>query len=391
MEMRRLTPITVAVPIIPPFSREQEKYKEPLQKDAGNSIPHFRNRMFVCLLAIAANWFTTLSIAKNFSTRAIDVPSFDFATSTCKAAYNITKDERTSHSVCVETQLNQCNIMLDQTTKKEDKRVKKLSKYNEDVVRRIEEVATNCSNSYTTLRLALEDWTANGGEIPLRTESTTTESTDHICSAEDQALFNQTMLGTQNTLALQTEALQMATAYSDESTMTVTRLASTVADLDNDRSSLNDYIEDRVKYDIDYLDRKMQNIRDGVYGVVKSLDPALIPVVDLDDIFQDVGISAKDVMACVSLDVNARMVNGSLCQPNLAKMVDDFVVDAKWKVAFLTQKLYDYRDKANEYKQNVADTYVVTKRFYDGKIVSTLSYLFRTLFASNTDYLNHVL
>jgi len=391
MEMRRLTPITVAVPIIPPFSREQEKYKEPLQKDAGNSIPHFRNRMFVCLLAIAANWFTTLSIAKNFSTRAIDVPSFDFATSTCKAAYNITKDERTSHSVCVETQLNQCNIMLDQTTKKEDKRVKKLSKYNEDVVRRIEEVATNCSNSYTTLRLAMEDWTANGGEIPLRTESTTTESTDHICSAEDQALFNQTMLGTQNTLALQTEALQMATAYSDESTMTVTRLASTVTDLDNDRSSLNDYIEDRVKYDIDYLDRKMQNIRDGVYGVVKSLDPALIPVVDLDDIFQDVGISAKDVMACVSLDVNARMVNGSVCQPNLAKMVDDFVVDAKWKVQFLTQKLYDYRDKANEYKQNVADTYVVTKRFYDGKIVSTLSYLFRTLFASNTDYLNHVL
>lgn len=391
MEMRRLTPITVAVPIIPPFSREQEKYKEPLQKDAGNSIPHFRNRMFVCLLAIAANWFTTLSIAKNFSTRAIDVPSFDFATSTCKAAYNITKDERTSHSVCVETQLNQCNVMLDQTTKKEDKRVKKLSKYNEDVVRRIEEVATNCSNSYTTLRLALEDWTANGGEIPLRTESTTTESTDLICSAEDQALFNQTMLGTQNTLALQTEALQMATAYSDESTMTVTRLASTVTDLDNDRSSLNDYIEDRVKYDIDYLDRKMQNIRDGVYGVVKSLDPALIPVVDLDDIFQDVGISAKDVMACVSLDVNARMVNGSVCQPNLAKMVDDFVVDAKWKVQFLTQKLYDYRDKANEYKQNVADTYVVTKRFYDGKIVSTLSYLFRTLFASNTDYLNHVL
>jgi len=237
----------------------------------------------------------------------------------------------------------------------------------------------------------MEDWTANGGEIPLRTESTTTESTDHICSAEDQALFNQTMLGTQNTLALQTEALQMATAYSDESTMTVTRLASTVTDLDNDRSSLNDYIEDRVKYDIDYLDRKMQNIRDGVYGVVKSLDPALIPVVDLDDIFQDVGISAKDVMACVSLDVNARMVNGSVCQPNLAKMVDDFVVDAKWKVQFLTQKLYDYRDKANEYKQNVADTYVVTKRFYDGKIVSTLSYLFRTLFASNTDYLNHVL
>lgn len=384
MEMRRLTPITIAVPIIPPFSREQEKYREPLQKDEGNSTTHFRNRMFICLLAIGTNWFTTLSIAKNFSTRAINVPSLDFATSTCKAAYNITKDERTSHSLCVETQLSQCNFKLDQTTKKEDKRVKKLSKFNEDVVTRIEDVATNCSKSYTTLRLALEDWTANGGEIPLRTETITTASAYLICSAEDQALFNQTMLGTQNTLALQTEALQMATAYSDESTMTVTRLASTVTDLDNDRSSLNDYIEDRVKYDIDYLDRKMQNIREGVYGVVKSLDPALIPIVDLDDILQDVRISAKDVMACVSLDVNARMVNGSICQPNLGKMVDDFVVDAKWKVAFLTQKLYDYRDKANEYKQNVADTYVVTKRFYDGT-----DFFYAIIFVSNAPCIQH--
>jgi hypothetical protein len=157
-----------------------------------------------------------------------------------------------------------------------------------------------------------------------------------------------------------------------------------VTDLDNDRSSLNDYIEDRVKYDIDYLDRKMQNIRDGVYGVVKSLDPALIPPVDLDDIFQDVGISAKDVMACVSLDMNARMVNGSICQPNMAKMVDDFVADAKWKVAFLTQKLYDYRDKVNEYKQNVADTYVVTKRFYDGKIC-----VYAIIFVSSAPCIQH--
>lgn len=359
----RVTPVTVATPAIPCPAEDWE----PSQKDAGNSRPHFRNRMLVCLVAMAANWFTTLSIAKNYSLRVIDVPSLDFATSTCKAAYNITKDERASHSKCVEIQLNQCNKKLDQTTKKENNRVKKLSKHNEDVVRRLEEVATNCSKSYTTLRLALEDWTANGGGIPLRTDTATSiSSTDLVCSAEDQALFNRTMLGTQNALALQTEALQMTTAYSDESTMTVSRLASTVIELDSDRSSLNEYIEERAKYDIDYLDRKTQSIQSDLYGIVQSLDPATFPLVDIDDIFQDIGTSAKDVMACLSLDLNARMEDGSICQPHLANMIDDFVLDARWKVASLTQKLYEYRDKVDEYKQNVADAYAVSKRFYDG-------------------------
>lgn len=369
----RVTPVTVGTPVIPLPERRRAAFvattenQELSHKDVVDR-PHFRNRMLLALIAIAANWGTTLRIAKNFATRVIDVPSLDFATSTCKAAYSIVKDERLSHSKCVETQLNQCNKKLERTTKKEDDRIKKLTKHNEDVVRRMEGVATNCSKSYTTLRLALEDWTANGGEIPLRTNSTSTSSTDLVCSTEDHALFNQTMLGTPNTLALQTEALQMANAYSDESALTVSRLASTVTDLDNDRSSLTEYIEERAKYDVDYLDRKTQNTQDELYGIIQSLDPAKIPPVDLDDIFRDIGISAKDVMACVSLDLNSRMEDGSICQPNLAKMVDDFVVDAKWKVSFLTQTLYNYRDRMEEYKQNVADAYAVAKRFYEGKI-----------------------
>jgi hypothetical protein len=261
-------------------------------------------------------------------------------------------------------------MKLERTSKREDDRIKRLTKRNVDVVRRVEGVATNCSKSYTTLRLALEDWTANGGEIPLRTNANSISSTDLVCSTEDQALFNQTMLGTQNTLALQTEALQMATVYSDESELTVSRLASTVTDLANERSSITNYIEDRAEYDVDYLDRKTQNIQDGLYDVIESLDPGMIPPVDLDDIFKDMGISAKNVMACVSLDLNARMEDGSICQPNLAKMVDDFVVDAKWKVAFLTQTLYNYKDRMDEYKQNVASAYAVAKRFYEGKIDS---------------------
>jgi hypothetical protein len=356
------TPVSFGAPIKPlPEQRRGDGIN-----NAGKRC-HFCNRMLLCLLAIAANFGTTLRIAKNFATRVIDVPSLDFTTDTCKAAYGIVKDERSSHSKCVETQLNQCNTRLERTSKREDDRIMKLTKHNEDVVRRVEGVATNCSKSYTTLRLALEDWTSNGGEIPLRTTANSTSSTDPACSAEDQALFNQTMLGTQNTLALQTEALQMATIYGDESELTVSRLASTVTNLTNERSSITNYIEKRAEYDVDYLDRKTQNIQDGLYDVVESLDPGKIPPVDLEDIFKDLGISAKNVIACVSLDLNARMENGTICQPNLAKMVDDFVVDAKWKVAFLTQTLYSYRDRMNEYKQNVASAYAVAKRFYEGK------------------------
>ena len=88
-----------------------------------------------------------------------------------------------------------------EVTQKDD-RVKKLTDRNEEVLLKIAEVATHCSGSYTTLRLLLEDWTAIGGEIPIRS----------VCPTEDQEKFNRTMLGTQNTLAMQTEALEVANA-----------------------------------------------------------------------------------------------------------------------------------------------------------------------------------
>lgn len=324
-----------------------------------DSRPHFRNRMIICLFAIAANWGTTLSIAKRLASRVITTPSLEFVTETCEAALNATRDERLLHTECVESQLNQCNKRLDNSIKREDDRVKKLTDQNEEVLLKIAEVATHCSGSYTTLRLLLEDWTAIGGEIPIRSNT--------VCPTEDQEKFNRTMLGTQNTLAMQTEALEVANVYSEESTTTVSRLATAVTDLDSERSSLSTYIDERVGYDIDYIDRKTKGIQDGLYGLVLSLDPSKISPIDLADIIREFEIDSKDIMACVSLDVNATMVNGTKCRPNLAALVDGFVKNAKWKVSFLTQTLYDCRDEMEEYKKNVADAYAVAKNFYDGK------------------------
>lgn len=338
------------------------------QPNEEGSRPFFRNRMVICLFAIAANWGTTLSIAKQLASRVISTPSLDFVTATCEDAYNITRDERLRHTECVESQLNQCNTRLDKSITREDDRVKVASSQNEDVVQKIEEVAINCSKSYTTLRLLLEDWTAAGGEIPMRTNSSNNSSSAPVCSAEDQEQFNRTMLGTQNTIAMQTEALQVATEYSDESTTTVSRLATAVTDVDNERSSLSTYIDERVDYDIDYIDRKTTTIQDGLYDILESLDPADIPPINISDIIREFEINSKDIMACVSLDVNATMVNGTKCRPNLAALVDGFVKNAKWKVSFLTQTLYDCRDKMEEYKQNAADAYTVAKTFYDGKV-----------------------
>jgi len=405
-----VTPLTVATPVIPlPQHPNQHQQQQPLpdppvivpvhhhhhhqNKNEKDNTKYFRNRMILCLFAVAFNWGTTLRIANYLASQVILVPSIDLVTQTCKTAYNITRDERLNYSKCVESQLNQCNNKLDRTTKKEDDRVHKLTKHNENVVRRVEEITMNCSSAYTTLRMALEDWMANGGEIPLRSEDSdvivantappnpnkknkkrgrkapsqapSSNPTEPICSAEDRAQFNQTILGTQNTLALQTEALKMASSYSDDSTSTVTRLATTVTDLDNEISALNTFIVERTKYDANYIDDKTQNIQDELYDIVQALDPSKVDV-NIDDIFQDLVVSAVDIMACLSLDTDARMADGGICQPNLATMVDGFVEDAKYKVDFLTQTLYEYQDKMEEYKQNALDAYNVAKRFYDG-------------------------
>ena len=366
-----VTPVTVATPVIPLPQASVVPVHHPKKNEVNGRRPHFRNRMILCLFAVAVNWGTTLRIANYFAARVILVPSIDFVTKTCKTAYNVTRDERLRYSRCVETQLNQCNRKLDRTIRNEDDRVREKAKHNEEVVQRVEEVATNCSSAYTTLRLALEDWMTNGGEIPLRSGtgsdfSISAVDDDPVCSTEDQAQFNQTMLGTQNTLALQTEALKMASAYSEDSASTVTRLATTVEDLDVEIAALNTFIVERAKYDVNYIDEKTQYIQDELYDIVQALDPGNIPPVNIDDIFQDLVASAVDVMACLSLDEDARMADGSTCQPNLAAMVDGFVEDAKYKVDYLTQTLYEYRDRMEEYKQNAMDAYNVAKRFYDG-------------------------
>ncbi|KAL9190088.1 hypothetical protein ACHAXT_007299 [Thalassiosira profunda] len=362
------TPVTAATPVVPLPGEEVPVHRRRMNEN--DDRPHLRNRMLLCLLAVAANWGTTLRIANRFASRAIRVPSLDFVTKACRVAYNITRDERLRYSKCVESQLGRCDTRLDKSIAREDDRVRELSQQNEEVVRRIEDVATKCSESYTTLRLALEDWMVNGGEVPLHSDGS---GTDQTCSPEDRQQFNESLLGTQNTLALQTEALRMASEYSEESAVMVELLASSVLDLDREIGVLDEYVIERAKYDVNYIDRKTQHIQDSLLDIVQLLDPTKVPPLDIQDLFDDLVSAAIDVRACASLDKNVRMADGSKCKPNLAEMVDDFVEDAKWKVDVLNRTLYEYRetlleyrDRMQEYKANVMSAYNVATRFYNG-------------------------
>ena len=219
-----------------------------------------------------------------------------------------------------------------------------ISKQNEDTLKNLVETATSCSEAYTTLRLALEGWTAKGGEIPLQNSDTS------ICTIEDQDLLNRTLMGTQNIIALQTEAIGIADTYGEESSQTVQKLA--------------EYAVKRSEYDVNYVDEKTQQIQDIVSDVVNSVE---VPPVSLDDLFDELESTAIDIIACLSLDVNARMSDGNKCNPNMAEMIDDYAQDAMWKVNVLKQALYEYQDKMVEYKQNVQTAYQIAANFYTGK------------------------
>jgi hypothetical protein len=352
------TTVTIETPVIPIPTQQHQHQQQPLTND---SRPPFRNRMMLCGLAIAFNWGTSLRIANIFASSAINAPPLDAVTGTCRIAYNFTRDERLRYSKCVESQLNQCNSKLDRSIEQEDMRVRLVAKQNEDVVQRMEEVATSCSKSYSSLRLALQGWTANGGKIPTRVDAD-----DGICTAEDQELFNQTLMGTQNIIALQTDAMDITNAYGDESTLTVVRLA--------------EYVAERAEYDANYVDQKTQRIQNTMFSVVDSVD---VTPVSLDDLLDELDMSAVNVIACLSLDLDARMSDGSKCDPNVAAMVNSFRNNAIWKVGVLKQALYDYRDRMEEYKENVQRAYEVAKRFYNGVNNSVTRWIIDTFFAGD--------
>ncbi|KAK1744421.1 hypothetical protein QTG54_004954 [Skeletonema marinoi] len=140
------------------------------------------------------------------------------------------------------------------------------------------------------------------------------------CSEADQQTFNDTLLGPQNVIALQTEAL-------------ILQLHTTEA------------IQDAFIIALDYTPR---------------------PSFSIDDLLEDLESAAVDLLACISLDENSRQQDGTKCSPNLAKMVNDFHDDAVFKVEVLKLSLRDYRDRMIQYKKNVDTAYKVAKAFYDG-------------------------
>ena len=99
-----VTPVTIATPIIPmPVSPQTTLLPVVIpihdlnnnnhrREEERRGSSHFRNRMILCLFAVAVNWGTTLRIANYFASKVILVPSINFVTQTCKTAYNITRD-----------------------------------------------------------------------------------------------------------------------------------------------------------------------------------------------------------------------------------------------------------------------------------------------------------
>ena len=328
----------------------------------NNGRKHFfRNRMALCLLAVACNWGTSLRVAKRLATGVIEVPSLDVVVDTCRTSFDITRDERARYSNCVESQMNECNSHLDDSIRNEDERIHELSKENGAIVDRMIEVANDCSRSYAAFRDKTEDWTTIGGRVPLHKAYP-----ESSCTADDLHRFNQTLLGTQHVLAQQAQAIQVVDEYSQESTATVKRLTSDVSNLTLSINDLTEYIKARAAYDANYLDRKTQRLQDALYDILVAMDPSKLSPVNISDLLADINAAAVDLLACTSLDREARMSDGSRCQPNLASMVHDFSDDAKRKAQILIDALYEYRDRMVEYKNNVSTAYNVAKRFYSG-------------------------
>ena len=304
--------------------------------------------MLICLLAIACNWCTTLRVSKNFASSVIEVPTFDAVIKTCRSAYNVTNDERLRYSQCVESRLNRCNRRMDKSMRKEDERVRTVFTKNEEMVTNMEEMSSSCSRSYTTFRLALQEWIASGGKVPVRS-NISGSGNELECSETDEQTFNKTLLGPQNVMALQMEAIDIATTYSEESTVVVSTLA--------------EYIAQRAEYDVNYIDQRTKAIQD---AFIDAVDFTPKPSVSIDDLIEDLELAVVDLLACISLDENSRQQDGTKCSPNLAKMINDFHDDAVFKVEVLKLSLRDYRDRMIQYKKNVDTAYKVAKAFYDG-------------------------
>lgn len=199
-----------------------------------------QNRMKLCALAIFLMWSSSLRTAVYISTFAIDVPSFDIVSSSCKSAISVTREERDKFSTCVKVQVDQCEDDLGTAIELEIDRINGIISSNSEILNDIENIKENCVGNYTFLKRSLEGWVNELQAIPLKNDVCNSEESDKMLSS----------IGDIDILKAQTIAIN--SQFEIKSQNTVTNVVS--------------YAKKRAKYDNEYFRNHTEKVR----GVVKD-------------------------------------------------------------------------------------------------------------------------
>ena len=228
------------------------------------------NRLLLCVLAICLMWCTSLKVASTFAGVFIQTPDLKDVYSSCNRAFDVTNDQRTSYVSCVEVQLGYCYMNLQSAADREAARVEKAREDNAVVVADARQNQIQCSSSFTSTRLSLQEWAKGGSSLPYRPG----------CSAEDRNTIGDNV---GDVSAVRSEAFGITTKYSEESDSTVGRLS--------------DYAVIRARYDANYMDNKTQYMQDDFESFVDGIN---FPDVSMNVSFKTLFPNVDDLIKCVS-------------------------------------------------------------------------------------------
>ena len=294
-----------------------------------------QNRMKLCALAVCLMWAASLKVAVYISSFVVQVPSIHLLYESCRGAWGVTNDEKTTYSHCVNIQLNQCDADLGMSIEEQITNYNVSRDSNENMLSQVKEISIQSLANYTTLRDSLDTW-ANVGKQPIPINNST-------CSPQERdAILN--IVGDVN--ALTSEVMILGEGYSATSQNSVQRIGT--------------YAKLRMTYDQEYLDNHTQEIQESIQEYMKSLD---IPQINVDELVSGLFLDIDNLVPCVS--------------PSDEHGVCQFVKGAPEHLAEVWQDYYElvdlfyvttvnYHLLAIEYIDNVKAAFQVTAAFYNG-------------------------
>lgn len=246
-----------------------------------NSCDMRFHRLFLCILAVALVWFTSLLTAISIVNYFIPAPTLTSVKDTCYLSYDVIKEQSDMYQKCGKIQVSACNKQLEKSLEKEINRISKIQSRNEKLYNNLLLSQQNCSFMIGNFKEIIRTWLSIPAHfVPY----------NHFCSTDELEKIR-LFLGDTSTDNMMIESQTKDKMYQ----LTISNLR----EKDQIINSLLNYTKSMETYYTNFIIQQRFNYRKQIPDALKQYHNAMVR--DINETFTKVNMITSNYSECFGL------------------------------------------------------------------------------------------